>query len=133
MVVKLDKEENEKQKNIRFTYDFMDSEWIPPVVLLILVVSFVLCGFWALKVQGERLFQIVEDTDGDIERTKVIAKEIGVNEKEIVLEQENSYDVYTATTPKGTYKVKIKYEKDKPVIKNMSEVKLYLKENKDES
>ncbi|MEI3891896.1 MULTISPECIES: hypothetical protein [Bacillus] len=133
MVVKLDKEENEKQKNIRFTYDFMDSEWIPPVVLFILVVLFVFCGFWALKVQGERLFQIVEDTDGDIERTKVIAKEIGVNEKEIVLEQGNSYDVYTATTSKGTYKVKIKYEKDKPVIKNMSEVNLYLKENKDES
>ncbi|MDX5853365.1 hypothetical protein SIM22_04375 [Bacillus cereus group sp. BfR-BA-01363] len=119
---KIDKNPTENKNCI------MDIEWVFSTVAMVFILACLFFSIWLLC--GE----IKDPTQGiETERTKIVAKELGVKEKDVVLESGDSINVYTATTPKGTYKVKIKYEKDKPIIKNMSEVKLYLKENKDES
>ncbi|MED0951461.1 hypothetical protein P4T70_25735 [Bacillus mobilis] len=126
-MVEIDKEKTDKNPT-KDKKSILDVEWFFPTVAMVFILACLFISSWLLLGETKGLSQRVE-----AERTKVVAKEIGVKEKDVVLEAGDSADVYTATTPKGIYKVRIDYEEDKPVIKNMTEVKLYLKENKDES
>ncbi|MFJ8528348.1 hypothetical protein [Bacillus sp. NPDC094106] len=125
----INKENDEQVNNKESNNDDLTKKASQVFLALVLVFGFMASLFWAIHSQQQHLVKRLDDSE--TKKIQVVAKELGVKEKDVVLETGDSELVYTATTPKGVYKLKIIHEEE-PVIKNMSEVKLYLKDEKNE-